>query len=292
VNDSRVVRVAGAQFNRISRSQLEGLGFGPAALAHQIAVGHLVAVEEGVYAIPPVLKDDWGTWMGATLTAPGTILSMQSAACARSWLSYSPPLVTVTRPGCGGPRRHGGLLVFRSARLEGEVETVNGVPITSAPLTLLDLASHASDKAFGRAVREALRLKDTALLEMGDRLGVYRGRRAVRKLGRALASYSGLPIERARSGAEIRAMQIIRDTGIELPRLNVNVAGEEADLIWPHHRLIVEIDGGPYHQDKGEDARKEAAWTAAGWTVRRLPSDVVYENPSLLIPLLPSNVPE
>ena len=292
VNDSRVIRLAGAQFNRISRSQLAGFGYGPSALAHKLATGHLVAVEEGVYAFPPVLDDDWGRWMGATLTAPGTILSMRSAACARGWLSFNPRLVTVTRPGCGGPRRHGGLFVFRSTRLEGDTEVLNGVPITSAPLTLLDLASRASDKAFARAVREALRLEDTSLVEMGDRLGLYRGRRAVRRLGRALASHSGLPIERARSGAEIRALQIIRDSGLELPRLNVDVAGEESDLSWPRHRLIVEIDGGPFHQDMGKDARKEAAWTGAGWTVRRIPSDDVYESPGLLIALLLPNVPE
>ena len=86
-------------------------------------------------------------------------------------------------------------------------------------------------------------------------------------------------------------MQLIKGAGIELPRLNTDVAGEEADLSWPRQRLIIEIDGGPYHQDKGEDARKEAAWTGAGWTVRRIPSDDVYESPDLLICLLP-NVPD
>ena len=47
-----------------------------------------------------------------------------------------------------------------------------------------------------------------------------------------------------------------------MPRLNISVAGEEADLSWPREKLIIEIDGGPFHQDKGEDARKEAAWLA------------------------------
>ncbi len=70
-----------------------------------------------------------------------------------------------------------------------------------------------------------------------------------------------------------------------MPRLNVRVAGEEADLSWPYERLIIEIDGGPFHLDIGEDARKEASWTGAGWTVRRLPSDDVYNHPSRLLAL-------
>ena len=57
------------------------------------------------------------------------------------------------------------------------------------------------------------------------------------------------------------------------------MAGEEADLSWPDEKLIIEIDGGPFHLDKGEDARKEAAWRGAGWQVERTPSDDVYDKP-------------
>jgi len=67
--------------------------------------------------------------------------------------------------------------------------------------------------------------------------------------------------------------------------LNVKVAGEEADLSWPRERLIIEIDGGPWHLDEGEDARKEAAWTAAGWRVLRIADVAVYRQPSRLLEL-------
>jgi very-short-patch-repair endonuclease len=107
-----------------------------------------------------------------------------------------------------------------------------------------------------------------------------------------VARYSGLPLERARSGAEVRAFEILRDAKRPLPHLNRRIAGEEADLSWQEWRLIVEIDGGPFHLDVGEDARKEATWRAAGWTVRRLPSDAVYERPARLLRLAtPPGVP-
>ena len=44
---------------------------------------------------------------------------------------------------------------------------------------------------------------------------------------------------------------------------------------WPERRLIVEIDGPQYHQFAEEDARKQRVWEAAGYTVRRIRSDVV-----------------
>src|SRR5947208_11630367 len=70
----------------------------------------------------------------------------------------------------------------------------------------------------------------------------------------------------------------------------MKIAGEEADLSWPVLRLIVEIDGGPFHLDVGEDARKQAVWEAAGWTLKRIDADDVYERPRHLLAVAP-NVP-
>jgi hypothetical protein len=104
----------------------------------------------------------------------------------------------------------------------------------------------------------------------------------------AVGRYAGLPVARARSGAEVHALMVLRDGARPIPRLNHHVAGLEADLSWPEQRLIVEIDGGPFHLDAGEDARKEGAWRAAGWTVLRVPSNDVYERPERLLALAPS----
>lgn len=256
---------------------------------HRVSAGRLVAVEEGVFAIAPVLEhDDWGRWMAATLTAPGTTLSHESAAAARGMWSWARPFETVTRSGSGGPRRHGGILAYRSSTLEGESARLRGIPITSASRMLLDLAPKLSDRALARVVRDAVRLDLITLDGLGDALVAYHGRRGSRRLAATVARYAGLPLERARSGAEIRALEILRAAGRPLPRLNARIAGEEADLSWPALRLIVEIDGGPFHLDVGEDARKEAAWERAGWTVRRLPADDVYERPDRLLHLGPT----
>ena len=83
-------------------------------------------------------------------------------------------------------------------------------------------------------------------------------------------------------------MEILRDAGVPLPLLNERRAGEEADLSWARQRLIIEIDGGPFHLDVGEDARKQAIWEAARWDVRRISSDDVYEHPARLVDLATS----
>lgn len=287
--DVAIAELAGSQFNRVSRSQLLDLGLRRQTIERRVACGKLVVVEEAVYAVPPMLEhDDWGRWSGATLTAPGSYLSHISAATAFGFWDRRRRLETITRPGNGGPRRHGGVLVYRSSVLEGETTELKGIPITTASRVLLDLARGVSSRALARALREAIRLEKTTLVGVGDCLGRHTHRRGTPLLAAAAARYAGLPLERARSGAEIKAMEILRNSGFELPLLNTRIAGQEADLSWPAVHLIVEIDGGPFHLDVGEDARKQSAWERAGWTVRRLPSDDVYENPHRLLALAPT----
>jgi hypothetical protein len=230
--------------------------------------------------------------MGATLTAPETYLSHVSAGSAFEVWGLPRRFEIVTRPGNGGPKRHGNVLVFHSRTLAGETTTLKGIPITTVERTLLDLARSVSNRALARALREAVRLELTSLTALVDYLGQVRGRRGAARLAKTVARYAGLPIERARSGAEVRAMEVLRDADRPLPELNKRRAGEEADLSWARERRIIEIDGGPFHLDAGEDARKQGVWEAAGWIVHRIPSDDVYERPWRLLDLAPIRPPE
>lgn len=289
MREAEIAKLAGAQFNRVARAQLLDLGVSSASINRRVSVGTLIAVEEGVFAVAPLLEhDDWGRWMGTTLTAPDSFLSYHSSGAAWGFWTVPRAFETITRPGNGGPRRHGGVLVHRSTTLAGECKTLRGVSITSPARTLVDLASVVGQRALARAVREAIRLERTTLSAIVDSLGRHPRRRGVWRLRPVIARYSGLPLERARSGAEVRALEILRAAGRPLPNLNFRIAGEEADLSWPNHRLIIEIDGGPFHLDVGEDARKERRWTEAGWRVERLPSDDVYERSGRLLALAPA----
>src|SRR5690242_2011158 len=137
MRDVEIAQLAGRQFNRISRGQLLELGVTEKAIAHAVAAGRYVFVEPNVLAIAPVLDDDWGRWMGATLTAPHTTLAHVSACAAYGVWSLPRDFETVVRPGSGGPRRFGGVLAFRSNTLEGECTVLRGVPITTIERSLI-----------------------------------------------------------------------------------------------------------------------------------------------------------
>ena len=290
--DARIAELAGRQYNRVSRQQLFGLGMTADAMYWRVEAGRLVEVAEGVFAVAPVLDhDEWGKWMGATLTAPGSRLSMKWAGYA--WgICYRPSgLITVTRPGNGGPRRLSGVMAYRSTTVADESTELKGIPITSVERTLLDLTRYESRAVVAKGIRDAIRLDLTSFAALSAFVLPRLRRRGARRMLDLLARYSGLPLERARSGAEVRALEVLRAARRPMPRLNIRVAGEEADLNWPELKLIVEVDGEPYHRDIGEDARKEKAWRAAGWTVRRISSDDVYERPRRLLAISPPDVP-
>jgi len=284
--DARITDTSADQFNRISRGQLADFGHDDRAVERFVAAERLVIVEAGVLAMPPVLDDRWGRWMGATLTAPNTYLSHWSAGLAYGFLEWERPFVTVTRIGDGGPRRFGDVLAYRRPSLAGETTELRGVPITTPERVLRELSAQMSRSLLARAFRAAIREKLTTLPAVVDSIGANPGRWTT-NLARVCARYADLPLERARSGAEVRALEVLRDAGRELPKLNVRIAGEEADLSWARHRKIIEIDGGPFHLDVGEDRRKQACWEGAAWDVARISSDDVHRRPDLLLALAP-----
>ena len=287
--DVRIIELAARQHNRFARRRLVELGVPTRTINNRVDQNLWVQVHRGVFAFAPVLEDERGRWMAATLTEAGSVLSIVSAAAAWGFWADPRDIEIVTRDGSGGPRRIDGVLVYRSDTLDGDVTHLHGIPITTVPRTLLDLAAHFRGARLARCVREAIRLGLTTTSEVMEcLLGRYRGRRGSRRLARALAEYEGLPVNRARSASEVVALQILKRAERPQPRFNQRVAGEEADFHWPAHRLIIELDGPDFHRDVAEDLRKQANWEAAGWRVERLPSPAVFHEPERLLALAPT----
>ena len=93
--------------------------------------------------------------MAATLTTPDSVLGHASAGAFLGFRPFQGSFETITRPGTGGPKRLGGLLVCRSRTLDGEVMVHDGIRVTTAPRTMIDLAPSLDERAIGRMFREA-----------------------------------------------------------------------------------------------------------------------------------------
>ncbi len=253
--------------------QLRGAGMSGEAVQHHTA--HLRSLHDGVFLTGEGPLTRRQRWWAAVLSAPGRALAFASAGAAWGFRPWEGDYEVVVMVGSGGPQRFGNLLVCRAKRVEPT--TLDGVPITTPERTLADLWRRVHPvSARRKMLREALRLKRTTAPRLREHLGNAPPRNRPATLGRMLAQYEHLRLDRCKSDAEAHAVELLATASVSLPAINERRAGEEADLSWERERLIIEIDGGQFHQDKAEDARKTAIWTQARWTVRRVPTDVVF----------------
>jgi hypothetical protein len=278
--DVRLLSLAERQRDLVAAWQLRRLGWTWAMVEQHARDWHWHRVHQGVYCLSYSPLSVEQRRMAATLSAPRTFLAHYSAGAHYGIWRFDAGYETVVRPGNRGRERSDGLLVRYSTTLRGNVGVFHGVPITSPERTLIDLAANADP---ARPLREARRLKLTTPYSLAVSLERHQKRRGTTQLKRLNDHYAGIPYSRCRSDAEAKALEILHDAGNSPDDVNTAVNGAEADLIYKGEKLIVEIDGPQYHQISAEDARKEALWREAGYTVRRISSDDVYNRPELLI---------
>jgi very-short-patch-repair endonuclease len=182
----------------------------------------------------------------------------------------------------GGLQRHSSILPA------DEVTTHLGIPVTSVPRTLFDLAAVSSADAVEHALRESeyLRLHDR--LSLPDLLARYPGRRGCGTIRECLRRRADLPVGRVRSWLELEFLPFLRRNGLPRPRLNVwlQVGGRliQVDCLWPG-RVIVELDGFAGHGTRvafSEDRAPDRRLRVAGYGVTRLAPEQLDEEPEAI----------
>lgn len=276
--DPRLRFLASRQDDVVAAWQLTEAGWSRKQIYHHARSRGWQRLHRGVFLLtssPPTRRQQW--W-AAALTSPSSFLSHGSAAACYGIHRFARGYEVITRPGRGGHRRQGRVLVFRSTTVAEEVTRFQGIPITTAARVLVDLAAGLDDNRLGRAFRESIRLKRTTAGRVLECAGGHARAPGVPHLVALATRYAHVPYHRTRSDAEGRSLELLHDAGAELPEVNVKIAGKEADLVFRRRKEIVEIDGPQFHRFPDEDARKAAIWRKAGFTVRRISSDEVYRS--------------
>lgn len=257
------------------------------------AVRNYREVFSGVYVSGHGELTDLQRWKAATITAPDSSLAEWSAATLLGLHDGELGATCVVRPGPGsrtllpssGNRLP--LLVIRSTVLPKDVVEHRGIQTLAAPRIVLDLVARTSAERGQRMVRDALRLKVASAVDLRAVAAAHRGRRGAAVLKASVNEYAPLPLDRTQSDAEVLGLAFLAAAGVLMPLANAYVLGEEADFWFPQFNWITELDGPSYHQFAAHDAKKQAKWEAAGITVRRVPTDDVYDNPHRLLESIP-----
>lgn len=155
-----------------------------------------------------------------------------------------------------------------------------GIPVTSPARTVIDYAATAGATQVEYAIAEAYALKLTGerqILAAIERVRKHAGVAMVR----AILGQPGGP-QRTRSGGERAMLKLIRAAQLPAPRTDVVIAGFTADFVWEQQRLIVEVDGYPYHSQRPafeRDHRRDIAQKNAGYEVLRFTARQLEDEP-------------
>jgi hypothetical protein len=182
----------------------------------------------------------------AALLRPGHIVIGPSAA-----ISYGLPTMAVpaqpmllsAEPDWLG--RHTASHIRHAGISDAEIGSWFGVPLTTMPRTIVDLARH--DRRTGiMAADAALREDCVTRTELGAALASARGWPGVRQAREIVSLADG----DAESPLESIVRLALHDDGFPPPKLQRVVAGYRVDFLWPEYRLILEADGrGKYRDD-------------------------------------------
>jgi hypothetical protein len=233
-------RLAGEQHGVVSVRQLARLGFGGNAASKAARSGRLHRVHRGVYAVGHRRLTWEGHCLAAVLAHEPAIASHTSAAWLWELFDSRPTSYEFTaahrRRSTPGIRFHAGLLK------RVDITERRGIPVTSVPRTLLDLAGRRR-----RSLPIDRLLHRTAELELLDW-------REVEELLARTMGHPGLPrlrvamrvhrprVRVTRSDLERRFLALTEAAGPPPPATNFNVGAYEVDCYWQDERFGVELD--------------------------------------------------
>lgn len=281
--------LADSQHGLVGRTQLLSLGLGSRAIEHRLASGRLVRLNRAVYAVGVPARTQEARWTSAVLACPpDAVLSHLSAAAAWGLREVDPRAIDVSVPARSGKRRDG-IRVHRPRQLDSADTTRHcGVPVTTVPRTLIDIAAVLSTRSLERALDEAEYLGFLTQPELHAALKRNDGRAGAARIRIALRAH--VPgTTRTRTPLEERFFLLTRTAGLPQPEVNVKVGPYTVDFLWREAGVAVETDGGASHDraaQRERDSRRDAYPTTAGYRTQRFTYRQVTERPDEVLATL------
>jgi len=284
--DRLIVAIASRQHGVIFLQQLVELGLSRRTIRWRVSSGRLHRIHQGVYAVGRPDLPIKGRWMAAVLACGGgAVLSHRSAATLLELLNVRGGKIEVAVPR-RTPVVRPGLRVHRSTCLvPADRVTVDRIPCTSVPSTLLALAATAPTNVLESACNEA-EIKGVFDLRSIDQLLARRSGHPGASRLRAVLAIGDLGTDRTKSKLEKRFLRLARDTGLPAPTVNewISIPGEEmrCDFVWHREKVIVEVDGWETHRTRRafhDDRRRDQLLRLAGWEVLRFTDRDIGRDP-------------
>jgi hypothetical protein len=279
--ESKLARLASQSHGVVTRSELLAAGLSRDEIRHRLRRGSLIAEYRGVYRVGHRAPSVEARYMAAVRACgDGAVLSGLAAAYLLGLLRGPPSAPEVTAP---TERQVRGVRTRRARRISRRDVTVwRGIPVTSVPRTLVDIASVLPFDALARAVHEAGIRHHTTPDQVEAALARQPNARNASTLRRVLHGDAHVTLSRLES----RFLKLLRDNGLPLPLTNRPAGTKYVDCRWPDQCLTVELDSYRYHRSRHaweQDRRREREAHARGDDFRRYTYDDVTEQPAVVL---------
>jgi hypothetical protein len=279
----------------VSTDELLARGNSPRQIQTLVQRGVLVRLARGVYATADFAARMQAAPAGEALvraaaalatSGPGPVISHQTAAQVHNLdlLEDPSPRVTLTRPR-GGPGSKSGkrdVYVHTAGIPAGDVGWCFGVPVTTVPRTVIDLARTLDFRSGLVVADSALHQLRTSKKELRAVLAACRQWPGSLRAAEVVEFADGL----AESALESLARVVFRDLGLPAPELQVEIWNEDrhligrVDFLWRQFRTIAEVDGALKYDDRSRaraQLRRDKLLRAEDYQVEHFTwRDIVY----------------
>src|SRR3954470_13588102 len=287
-DDRPISRLADEHHGVVGRWQLLQEGWSGEEIDGRIRTGRLHQLHQEVYSVGHLVVPREGRWIAAVLASgPDAVLSHWSAAALWMIRPNARSRIDVTTPhksrSWDGIRRH------HKALPADEVTVEEGIPVTSVPRTIFDLAATEDVDTVASMLRESEYRNLWDRLSLPHLVERYPGRRGVRKVRFALQRITEEPSGRKRSKLEERFAPFLRRHRLPLPRFNdwivLGSKRYQIDCYWPGTNRMVELDGWQGHHTRSafrDDRERDRRLTAAGYTVTHITWNQLDDEPEAI----------
>jgi predicted transcriptional regulator of viral defense system len=218
-----IAQIASRSHGVVTRRELLRAGVSETEIKRRLARGHLIRVHRGVFRAGHIAPSLEARYMAAVKACgEGSLLAGRAAAHLFGLLRRSPSLPEVLT---ATQRRPRGVITHRARRVDLEARNGgwladatrwHGIPVTTVPRTIVDLAATFDEEELARAVHEAHVRHHTTPAQVDAILSRRHNWPGARKLRRVI--WGEVPV--TLSKLESRFIERLSDAAIPLPETN------------------------------------------------------------------------
>jgi hypothetical protein len=276
-----IARIAARSHGVVTWSQLLGAGISEDEIRHRLHIGVLIREHRGVYRVGHRAPSVEALYLAAVFACgDGALLCGRATAHLQSLIKGGPPPPEVMSP---VKRRLRGVITHRVRHIDAEDATVlRGIPLTTVPRTLVDIAGDMPEDDLARACHEAGVRYRTTPRHVEAVLARRPNAQGASKLRGIISGDTPLILSKLEKGF----LRRLRQAGLPLPKTNRPAGAHYVDCRWPDRKLTVELDSYRFHSSRHaweQDRRRERDARGRGDEFRRYVWRDVFEEPEFML---------